>query len=183
MKIHYTDFPGLIVIEPHVIRDERGYFFESFRDDLLKENGFNIDFVQDNQSRSTKGVLRGLHYQLNYGQGKLVRCTYGEIFDAAIDIRKGSPTFGKVFTKKLNDKDHTSIYIPPGFAHGFCVLSEEAIFQYKCTHVYHPEDEYGIHWNDKQIEWPITEPILSGRDQNFLPLDQQDNSLLPEFEG
>lgn len=182
MKIKHTEFPGLLVIEPNVFQDNRGYFYESFRKDELKNNGIDVDFVQDNQSKSTKGVLRGLHYQLNYGQGKLVRCSLGEIFDVALDIRKGSPTFGNVFTKLLNDKEHTSLYIPPGFAHGFCVVSDSAIFEYKCTNVYHPEDEYGIHWNNEKIKWPISEPVMSDRDQSFLPLNEQDHSLLPDFE-
>jgi len=182
MKISKTDFQGLVVIQPKVLHDDRGYFFEYFRDDLLKEKGINVDFVQGNQSRSSRGILRGLHYQLNYPQGKLVRCTLGEVFDVAMDIRKGSPTFGKIFTKILNDHDNTSIYIPPGFAHGFCVLSDEAIFQYKCTDIYHPEDEFGILWKNENINWPIHEPILSERDQSFLPLEKQDLSLLPTFQ-
>jgi len=180
-----TEFPGLVIIEPNVHGDDRGYFFESFRSDYFNKAGLHLEFVQDNQSKSAKGVLRGLHYQLIHGQGKLVRCPLGEVFDVALDIRKGSPTFGKAFTIKLNDANHHSIYVPPGFAHGFCVLSDEAIFQYKCTEMYDPEDEYGIRWNDQtaQIEWPIVSPILSERDQQFPSLLDQERTLLPEYRG
>jgi len=185
MKITATDFLGLYVIEPVVFNDDRGYFFESYRNEHFIRAGLDLKFKQDNQSKSTCGVLRGLHYQLNYGQGKLVSCAYGKVFDVALDIRKGSPTFGKVFTITLNDKDHHAVYIPPGFAHGFCVLSDKAIFQYKCTEIYYPEDEYGISWNDQQanIQWPVDKPLLSNRDLNFPDLADQDKSLLPDFEG
>ncbi len=183
MEIKKTEFPGLLIVEPRVFGDERGYFFESFRSETLHNAGIIHDFVQDNQSKSVQGVLRGLHYQLKFGQGKLVRCTLGEVFDVAVDIRKGSPTFGKSFSMMLNDKDHYEIYIPPGFAHGFCVVSEEATFQYKCTEIYHPEDEYGIRWNDKsfEINWPVQLPKLSKRDKRFPLLADQNESLLPEF--
>ena len=185
MKITTTDFPGLYVIEPVVFNDDRGYFFESYRDEHFVNSDLNLKFKQDNQSKSTRGVLRGLHYQLEHGQGKLASCVYGEVYDVALDIRKGSPTFGHVFTKTLNDTDHHAVYIPPGFAHGFCVLSEEAIFQYKCTEIYYSEDEYGISWNDQtaNIQWPIDQPILSNRDLNFPTLADQDDTLLPVFEG
>ncbi|MFQ6676858.1 MAG: dTDP-4-dehydrorhamnose 3,5-epimerase [Fidelibacterota bacterium] len=183
MKITKTEFPGLLIVEPHVYGDERGYFFESFRSETFHHAGINLNFIQDNQSKSKRGVLRGLHYQLKFGQGKLVRCTLGEVFDVAVDIRKGSPTFGKSFSMMLNDQDHFEIYIPPGFAHGFCVVSDEAIFQYKCTEIYHPEDEYGIRWNDKsfEIKWPILSPTLSKRDKLFPLLSDQNESLLPDF--
>lgn len=185
MKITATDFPGLYVIEPMVFNDDRGYFFESYRNEDFIRADLDLKFKQDNQSKSTCGVLRGLHYQLNHGQGKLVSCAYGEVFDVALDIRKGSPTFGQAFTRKLNDIDHHSVYIPPGFAHGFCVLSEKAIFQYKCTETYYPEDEYGISWNDQgaNIQWPVDKPFLSNRDLNFPDLANQDKSLLPDYEG
>ncbi len=183
MKILSTDFPGLKVVEPTLHQDERGYFFESYRTDLLAEAGIHNRFVQDNLSRSTHGVLRGLHYQLHHGQGKLVSCTKGDVFDVALDVRRNSPTFGQVFAVTLSEKNHRSVYIPPGFAHGFCVVSAYAIFQYKCTTKYMPEDEYGIVWNDAElgIEWPVDNPILSDRDQRFPTLSNQEQTLLPEF--
>ncbi len=183
MKITKTDFQGLFIIEPTVYNDNRGYFFESFRQDHFSEVGLNVEFKQENQSKSTRSVIRGLHYQLKYGQGKLVSCPLGEVFDVALDIRKGSPTFGQSYTTNLNDKNHLAVYIPPGFAHGFCVLSEAAIFQYKCTEKYYPDDEYGISWSDKtaNIQWPVNEPILTDKDMAFPQLADQDESLLPEF--
>ena len=142
MKATSLAIPDVILLEPTVYGDNRGYFFESYSQKQFEEaTGLSPNFVQDNQSKSTKGVLRGLHYQLKHGQGKLVRCVLGEIYDVALDIRKGSPTFGKVFALTLNDNDHQAVYVPPGFAHGFCVLSNEAIFEYKCTEKYYPEDE------------------------------------------
>jgi len=185
MKITATEFPGLYIMEPKVFNDDRGYFFESYRTEHFKNAGLNLEFKQDNQSKSTNGVLRGLHYQLNHGQGKLVNCVAGEIFDVALDVRRGSPTFGKAFSKILNDKEHQSVYIPPGFAHGFCVLSDEAIFTYKCTEKYYPGDEYGILWSDTSLKdvWPIENPILSHRDLSFPELSNQDEALLPIFEA
>lgn len=183
MKISTTDFPGLYIIEPRIFNDDRGYFFESYRSEYFIKAGLDLVFKQDNQSKSTRGILRGLHYQLNHGQGKLVSCVFGEVFDVALDIRVGSPTFGKVFTATLNDRDHHAVYIPPGFAHGFCVLSDEAIFNYKCTEKYYPEDEYGILWKDTNIQWPYEDPILSERDKKFPALIEQDRSLLPVFKG
>jgi dTDP-4-dehydrorhamnose 3,5-epimerase len=183
MKISKTEFPGLMIVEPYVHGDSRGYFFESYRFETFENAGLHLTFVQDNQSKSKHGVLRGLHYQLKHGQGKLVRCAMGEVYDVALDIRLGSPTFGKTFAMKLNDIDHNAIYIPPGFAHGFCVLSDKAIFQYKCTEKYNPEDEYGIRWNDESvgINWPVESPILSERDQLFPLLAEQEKTLLPKF--
>lgn len=181
MNIEQTLFPGLLVLKPQIHRDVRGYFFESFRSDLLKQFGLDVKFKQENQSESSRGVIRGLHYQLTYGQGKLVHCLIGSIFDVAMDIRLGSPTFGRVFTKILDDHDHHFIYIPPGFAHGFGVLSDRAVFQYKCTEYYHPEDEYGILWNDAGIHWPVNDPILSEKDLQFSTLQNQKKSLLPVF--
>jgi len=184
MIIKQTEFPGLMIIEAKIHGDSRGYFLESFRSDHFKDAGLNLNFVQDNQSKSKHGVLRGLHYQLKNGQGKLVRCTLGEVFDVALDIRKGSPTFGKSFSITLNDKNHLAVYIPPGFAHGFCVVSDEAIFQYKCTVRYDPEDEYGIRWNDEsfRINWPVESPVLSQRDKLFPLLSEQDESHLPKYD-
>ena len=171
MIIKETNLEGILLIKPIIHQDNRGYFFESFRDEYFKKIGLSGKFIQDNQTKSNKGTLRGLHYQLNYPQGKLVRVSLGEVYDVAVDVRKNSPTFGKYFGTILSDLNHMQMYIPPGFAHGYTVRSEIAIFQYKCTDVYHPEDEYGIRWNDPQIsiDWNISDPIISTRD-NELPL-------------
>lgn len=174
MKVIDTELAGIRIIEPKVFNDKRGFFFESFRKDFYEELGISLPFVQDNMSRSRYGVLRGLHYQLKYPQGKLVTVTYGEIFDVVVDIRVGSPTFGKWLGVILDDENHKQIYIPPGFAHGFCVLSEFADFHYKCTDYYHSEDEHGVSWNDQMIniKWPNIkiEPILSSKDKLHKPL-------------
>jgi len=160
--------PGLMEIRPKVFCDSRGYFFESYNERDLGMAGLEIRFVQDNQSKSTKGVLRGLHFQRNFPQGKLVRVIFGEVFDVAVDLRSGSPTFGKWEGITLSGELQNQFYIPPGFAHGFLVLSDEAVFAYKCTDFYHPEDEDGILWNDPEtgIAWPETgvPPILSSKD-------------------
>lgn len=150
---------GLCVIEPTVHGDERGYFMETYNKRDMEEAGLSMEFVQDNQSKSVKGVLRGLHYQINYPQGKLVRVTKGCVFDVAVDIRKGSKTYGKWFGVELSEENKKQFYIPTGFAHGFLVLSDEAEFCYKCTDFYHPNDEGGIAWNDPTIgiEWPQVE--------------------------
>ena len=166
MKVIETKIAGVLIIEPKVFGDSRGFFLESFHADRYTEYGIESNFVQDNYSRSTKGVLRGLHYQKNYPQGKLVSVTSGIVFDVAVDIRQDSSTFGQWVGITLSADDHKQFYIPPGLAHGFCVLSETADFQYKCTEYYHPEDEASIRWNDPDIaiEWNISEPILSEKD-------------------
>jgi len=183
MKIIETSLPGVIIIEPKVFRDERGYFLETFREDKLSEAGINKKFVQQNHSRSTKGTLRGLHYQLAHPQGKLVRVARGKVFDVAVDIRIGSPTFGKWHGSMLDDEVMRMMYIPPGFAHGFVVLSESADFIYQCTDYYHPQSEQGIAWNDPKIgiDWPITDAILSDKDKQYLNLADQDIARLPEY--
>ena len=166
MKVIETKIAGVLIIEPKVFGDSRGFFLETFNADRYAESGIESNFVQDNYSRSTKGVLRGLHYQKNYPQGKLVSVTSGIVFDVAVDIRQDSSTFGQWVGITLSADDHKQFYIPPGLAHGFCVLSETADFQYKCTEYYHPEDEASIRWNDPDIaiEWNISEPILSEKD-------------------
>ncbi len=166
MRIIETPLQGVLIIEPTVFADERGFFLESFRSDILSSAGINPEFVQANSSRSTKGVLRGLHFQTNHPQGKLVRVSRGCIFDVAVDIRKDSPTFGEYFGTELNDKDHRQLWIPPGFAHGFCTLSEVADFHYQCTDYYDPHGEGGILWNDPEIgiHWPLSNPTLSEKD-------------------
>lgn len=161
--------------------DSRGFFVETYREELLRENGIGLPFVQDNQSRSHRGTLRGLHYQLTRPQGKLVRVSRGRVFDVAVDIRKGSPNFGQWFGHILDDVSHHMMYVPPDFAHGFLVLSDEADFVYKCTDYYHPTSEQGIVWNDPDIGiiWPDAgcPPKLSEKDTNLPGLNMQ--SQLP----
>jgi dTDP-4-dehydrorhamnose 3,5-epimerase len=176
-KFTEMEIKGLFVIEPTVFGDDRGYFMETYNYSEFKEVGLDMVFVQDNQSKSKRGVLRGLHFQKNYPQGKLVRVIKGEVFDVAVDIRKGSPTFGKAYGVILNEQNKKQFYVPGGFAHGFMVLSEEAEFVYKCTEFYHPEDEGSIRWDDPQIgiEWPlenIGSPILSDKDSKALYLSE-----------
>ncbi len=162
---------GLYVIENKVFGDERGYFVETYNKKEFEENGLDMEFVQDNQSMSKRGVLRGLHFQKEHPQGKLVRVLQGEVFDVAVDIRKGSPTFGQWHGVVLSEENKKQFYVSPGFAHGFLVLSETAVFAYKCTDFYHPEDEGGIRWDDEEIgiQWPIPEGmeiILSEKDRD-----------------
>ncbi|VVC76328.1 dTDP-4-dehydrorhamnose 3,5-epimerase [Aquicella siphonis] len=166
MKITEGPLTGLLIIEPRIFTDSRGYFYEVFQQQRYQEHGIPA-FVQDNVSRSRYGVLRGLHYQLPHPQGKLVYVTRGSVWDVAVDIRVSSPTFGQWFGAHLNDENHKQIYIPPGFAHGFCVLSEEADFHYKCTDYYFPGTEQGIAWNDKRlnIPWLVHNPVLSPKDE------------------
>lgn len=159
MEIIRTDIEGVLVIEPKVFGDSRGYFFESFNEREFRDRtGIDIRFVQDNESLSHYGVLRGLHFQLPpYSQSKLVRCVKGSVLDVAVDIRKGSPTYGRYVAAELSEDNHLQFFIPKGFAHGFAVLSRDAIFQYKCDDFYHPESEGAIAWNDPDIgiDWPI----------------------------
>lgn len=166
MKLTPGSVPGLVVVEPRVFRDERGLFLESFNAARFEELGLPVTFVQDNHSRSKRGVLRGLHYQINRPQGKLVTVVHGEVFDVAVDIRRGSPTFGRWHGMILSAATPTLLWIPPGFAHGFCVLSDEADFLYKCTDLYSPADDRAIRWNDPAIaiDWPVSDPSLSPKD-------------------
>lgn len=164
------DFEGLYLISPKVFGDVRGYFMETFQQEEFKKAGIDVNFVQDNQSSSGRGVLRGLHYQKEHTQGKLVRVLRGEVFDAVVDIRKGSKTYGKWYGTKLSAENHRMLYVPEGFAHGFYVLSESAEFFYKCTDYYDPSSEAGIRWDDKTIAvaWPIPEgeqPLISEKDK------------------
>ena len=171
MKVIKTNIDGVLIIEPTVFGDSRGYFFESYNKQRFNEaTGLNINFVQDNQSKSCYGVLRGLHFQKPpYAQSKLVRCVRGKVLDVAVDIRKSSPTFGKYIAVELTEDNHRQLFIPHGFAHGFVVLSEEAIFQYKCDNFYHKESEGAIAWNDPEIniDWsiPFDDVILSDKDK------------------
>lgn len=168
MKVSPTKLPGVLVLEPKVFGDNRGFFFESFnRRTFAEATGMGLDFVQDNHSRSVEGVLRGLHYQIKQPQGKLVRVVRGAVFDVAVDLRRSSPTFGQWDGVELSEDNHRQLWIPPGFAHGFVVLSESADFLYKTTDYYAPEHERCIIWNDPDIgiDWPIRNPQLSGKDQ------------------
>jgi dTDP-4-dehydrorhamnose 3,5-epimerase len=172
VKVLSTDIPGVLLIEPQVWEDGRGFFLETFQRRRYQEAGIEHDFVQDNLSRSGHGTLRGLHYQIERPQGKLCWVVRGEVFDVAVDLRRRSPTFGRWTSVRLSAENHRQVYIPPGLAHGFCVLSDTAYFLYKCTDFYHPEHERTILWNDPQLNigWPVSEPIVSKKDQNGLPL-------------
>lgn len=168
MIVTETSLAGVVIITPDVHGDERGFFLESYHEERYREQaGIQEKFVQDNQSRSSHGVLRGLHFQIKHPQGKLVRVTYGEVFDVAVDIDPRSSTFRQWVGVNLSGTNHKQLYVPPGYAHGFVVLSESADFQYKCTDFYHPEDEGGIVWNDPDIaiEWPVADPVVSKKDQ------------------
>lgn len=171
MQLIETPFDGLLLIEPRVFGDARGYFFESYQHNRYQALGIP-PFVQDNMSHSTRHVLRGLHYQLPYSQGKLVGVSRGAVWDVVVDIRLSSPTFGQWFGTTLSSENHRQMYVPPGFAHGFCVLSDEVDFYYKCTDYYQPSAERGIAWNDHtlNIDWPTPTPILSTKDEIYLPL-------------
>ena len=174
MKVTATTIADVFIIEPKVLNDSRGFFFESFNQKAFNEGiGLNVNFVQDNHSRSAKGVLRGLHYQVQQPPGKLVRVVRGAVFDVAVDSRKNSPTFGKWVGVELSEENHKQMWVPPGFAHGFVVLSESADFLYKTTEYYAPEHERCIAWNDPEIgiKWPLTsEPNLSNKDQYGMAL-------------
>ena len=175
VEVKKTSIEGVLTIEPKVFGDDRGYFMETYNEPEFKAKGVPYDFVQDNQSKSTKGVLRGLHYQINHPQAKLVRVLEGEVFDVAVDLRKGSPTYGKWEGVLLSGENKKMFMIPRGFAHGFVVLSDTAIFAYKCDDVYHPNDEGGIMWNDPDIgvQWPFEgEPLLSEKDKHHVPFKE-----------
>lgn len=178
MKILQTPIEGLLLIEPAVFRDERGYFFESFNEKLFSDNGIDVRFIQDNQSLSHKGALRGLHFQAPpFAQGKLVRVIQGSVLDVAVDIRKGSATYGKHYDYVLSGENNMQLWIPAGFAHGFVTLENNTIFSYKCTGLYNKASEGGILWNDPQlnINWNASNPILSAKDLQ-LPLFKNFNS-------
>lgn len=164
-----TQIEGLVIVQPSVFGDERGYFMETYNKEEFEKQGLDMTFIQDNESKSKKGVLRGLHFQRKCSQGKLVRCTQGAVWDVGVDLRKGSPTYGEWAGVELSAENKTMFYIPEGFAHGFVVLSDEATFNYKCTNLYAPEYDGGIRWNDPDIgvEWPVEglELLLSEKDQ------------------
>lgn len=182
MKIIETAIPEVLLIEPKVFGDQRGFFLETWNRDRYIDAGFpDVTFVQDNHSRSSKGVLRGLHFQLNHPQGKLVQVATGAVFDVAVDVRVGSPTFGKWVGYELTEENHRQLWVPPGFAHGFCVLSDIADFTYKCTDFYRPDDEGGVLWNDPDIgvAWPVKSPNLSTKDQIYSILSDIPEEKLP----
>ena len=174
MKVTPTELPGVLIIEPRVFGDERGFFLESYHRERYADHGIDADFVQDNHSRSARGVLRGLHFQVDKPQGKLVRVTSGTVFDVAVDIRRDSPHYGQWVGAELSGENYRQLWVPPGFAHGFCVLSESADFLYKCTEFYDADDERGIAWNDPQIgiDWPGDDWIVSERDARNPPLSE-----------
>ena len=172
MNVIRCELAGLLLIEPKVFGDARGFFLETWNQRLYRECGLDAQFVQDNLSFSRRGTLRGLHFQNPTPQGKLVSVLQGEVFDVAVDIRRSSATFGRWHGVTLSGENKRQFYVPPGFAHGFLVLSETAMFHYKCTEFYSPKDELAIHWNDPAlgIQWPVKDPILSAKDANALPL-------------
>lgn len=184
MKVESTSLPGVLLIEPKVFGDHRGYFFESWNRKNFEEQGIRLDFVQDNLSFSRQGILRGLHFQKPNSQGKLVQVLQGEVFDVAVDIRLGSPHFGQWFGVHLSAENHKQLYVPEGFAHGFCVLSDAALFSYKCTDTYNPKAEYSLRYDDPDIgiRWPIeAAPTLSAKDADALCLKDFPTELLPEY--
>ena len=184
MRFTPTEIPEVVLVEPRVFGDARGAFWESFRADQFAAHGLPTAFVQDNVSTSTRGTIRGLHLQHPHGQGKLVSVLAGEVFDVAVDVRVGSPTFGRWIGVTLSDEDHRSFYVPPGFAHGFAVVSPQAIFAYKCTDTYHPETELGVRWDDPEIgiAWPdVGAPILSAKDAVYPRLSEIARERLPAY--
>ena len=174
MNVIETKLAGVLIIELKYYEDIRGGFKETFQLERYKEVGINYKFVQDNYSRSQKGVLRGLHFQVNKPQGKLISCIKGKVFDVVVDINPASSSYSQYVEIELTEDNHKQLWVPPGYAHGFCVLSDIADFQYKCTDYYYPDDQGGVIWNDSTvaIEWPINNPILSTKDQNLPKLSE-----------
>lgn len=185
MKVTRSRLSGVLTIEPQVFDDQRGYFMENWQAERYRAAGIREQFVQSNVSKSAKGVLRGLHFQNPHAQGKLVSVLAGEVFDVAVDIRRGSPTFGQHESIILSEDNHQQFYVPPGFAHGFCVLSESATFCYMCTDYYHAECDASLKWDDPAlaIDWPIDSPSLSEKDAKALTLKEFDRDKLPVFES
>jgi dTDP-4-dehydrorhamnose 3,5-epimerase len=184
MQVIATELPGVLIIEPTVYRDARGFFLESHHQDKYAAHGIPGPFIQDNHSHSHRGTLRGLHAQRRRPQGKLVRAIEGEMFDVAVDVRRGSPSFGKWVGVVLSGENFRQIYIPPGFVHGFCVTSERVHVEYKCTAYYDPADELGVAWNDPEvgIVWPIPNPVLSAKD-SAAPRLSEILDQLPRYEA
>lgn len=184
MRVCETDIDGLLLVEPTVHGDERGFFMETYSRDRYAAMGLPGEFVQDNLSRSAHGILRGLHLQHPHAQGKLCTVLDGEVFDVAVDLRVGSPSFGKWDGVLLSAENKRQLYLPPGFAHGFCVTSESALFAYKCTSFYNADTEFGVCWNDPDlaIEWPIDDPVLSEKDCRWPRLAEIPRERLPRYE-
>src|SRR5215475_13979394 len=182
MRFEPTAIPDVVLIEPRVFKDARGFFLETYHAEKWAEGGVRATFVQDNHSDSARGTLRGLHMQRVFAQGKLVRCVAGEIFDVAVDARRGSPTFGRWVGAALSAGNFRQLWVPPGFLHGFCVTSATAEVEYKCTELYHPEDELGALWSDPDIgiRWPVAEPLLSAKDA-ALPRLREIEAKLPVY--
>ena len=176
MRVTPTEIPDVLLVEPRVFGDDRGFFYESWNRRALAAAGLDVDFVQDNHSRSTRGVLRGLHYQVRHAQGKLVRVVAGEVYDVAVDLRRGSPTFGRHVAMTLSAENRRMLWVPPGFAHGFCVTSDSAEFLYKTTDYWHAEHERTLLWNDPAlgIAWPVDAPVLAAKDAAGTPLARAD---------
>lgn len=185
MKVTATALPGVLVVEPQVFGDARGFFLESWNRRRYAAAGIDVDFVQDNLSRSARGVLRGLHFQYPHPQGKLVSVLEGEVYDVAVDIRPGSPDFGRWAAVTLSAQNRRQFYVPPGFAHGFCVVSEYALFAYKCTDFYAPEAEGSVRWDDPDlgIPWPVRAPRLSAKDAAAARLADWPAARLPPYPG
>lgn len=180
-----TPLPGVLLFEPRAFTDDRGYFIEVYHARAYEEAGLRKPFVQDNLSRSCRDTVRGLHYQLRHPQAKLVMTLRGEILDVVVDIRRGSPTFGQTFAVTLSEANHKQLFVPEGFAHGFCVTGDEAVVLYKCTDLYTPGDEYGVRWSDPAlgIDWPTREPLLSPKDRVMRVLNDIPEAELPLYEG
>jgi len=185
MRILKTSLPGVVIIEPRIFEDKRGFFTETYHRDRYMDVGINEIFVQDNLSHSIHGILRGLHYQLRHSQAKLIQVVRGAIFDVSVDIRQGSPCFSQWIGVHVSDENKRQVFLPKGFAHGFCVLSEEADVIYKCSDFYAPDDEEGILWSDPDIgiDWPITDPLLSDKDSNYPCLRDVPPERLPVYES
>jgi dTDP-4-dehydrorhamnose 3,5-epimerase len=183
MEVAETSLPGVLLLKPRVFNDPRGFFFETWSAQKYAAAGVPAAFVQDNISESKRGALRGLHIQHPFGQGKLVGVIVGEVFDVVVDVRLGSPTFGKSYGAPLSDVNHHQIYIPPGFAHGFCALRDHTLFAYKCTELYHPEAEFGVRFDDPDlnIAWPLAAPLVSDKDSRFPRLRDIPEGRLPRF--
>jgi len=183
VEIVETPLPGVLLIKPRVFGDARGFFVETFQATRYTDGGARGPFVQDNLSRSQRGVLRGLHLQQPFGQGKLVSVPDGEVFDVAVDVRVGSPTFGQWFGATLSGENQHQLYLPPGLAHGFCALRDGTLFSYKCTELYHPEAELGVRWDDPDlgITWPLEGPLVSDKDGKFARLRDIARERLPSF--
>jgi dTDP-4-dehydrorhamnose 3,5-epimerase len=186
MNVFATEIPGVLIIEPQVFGDDRGYFLETWQRDRYASYGVSDNLVQDNQAYSRRGVLRGLHIQHPHSQGKLVQVMRGEVFDVAVDLRRGSPWFGKWVGVVLSGENRRQLWVPEGFAHGYCVTGEEALFTYKCSEYYHPETELTVAWNDPTIDvaWPLSgEPALSKKDAAAPPLESVPRDRLPSFDA